>query len=184
MIVQATGGGYAVTQGGNPFLIASAGYTGSAIVGGLIIWLSRTEKGARYALWGLAGLLMFGSVLYLRGDLIGILSGVFWIGFIGLLAAKLSRDYVIFAAQFLGAIQCLAAISAVRDLIWINANTFETRNDAVAVAQMAPFGPMFWAVLWLVFAVVVVLLSLRSAWRSEDPERGVDTWRGGYSTRR
>lgn len=178
IVVEATGGGYAVTQGGTPFLIASAGYTGSAMLGGAMILMARTDQGAKIALWSLAGLLTFGMVLYVRGDVVGVVSGLFWIGLTALLAHKLKPEPRIFAAQFLGAMQCLAAITAVRDLIWINANQFETRNDAVAVAQIAPFGAMFWAVLWLVFSLVVVVICLKVAWRGTSATSpAVNTWR-------
>ncbi|MCH8979868.1 MAG: M50 family metallopeptidase, partial [Armatimonadetes bacterium] len=60
--VNANGSGVTHTLGGSPFLLATSGYVGSAIVGGLLIFGSRTVEGARKMLWVAAGFIALSMV--------------------------------------------------------------------------------------------------------------------------
>jgi hypothetical protein len=72
------GSGVTPVSGGNLLLIASAGYVGSAISGGWLVACCRSEKNAKNALIGLGGMMVLSMIVFVRGDLVGLLSGAAW----------------------------------------------------------------------------------------------------------
>lgn len=73
--VFADGSGVATGMGGNPLLISPAGYVGATAFGALVLAMARNDRGARAALLMMAWLLALSMVLWVRGDLIGLVSG-------------------------------------------------------------------------------------------------------------
>ncbi|MCH8273517.1 MAG: M50 family metallopeptidase [Armatimonadetes bacterium] len=171
ILVHADGSGLTATAGGNLFLIASAGYVGSAILGAAMIALGRTERSARAVLLVLAGVLTVGMVFWVRGDGIGVLSGVMWILLLAVLGRFLRGTGAIFAAQFLGVQQCLASAQAFLVLFQVSAFTTH-QNDAKLLAEHTGMPAVLWATLWAVFSATLILLALRRAWRGGAPDRG------------
>src|SRR5690606_21025469 len=112
IIVHATGSGEAPVAGGNLLLIASAGYIGSALVGGLMILGSRNDQTARRTLTVMFGLMAFSMLFFVRGDWVGVLSGLLWTAVLGLSAKYLKKDATVFLSQFLGVSLCLTSLQS------------------------------------------------------------------------
>ena len=110
--VLSTGDGVTPVLGGNAILTASAGYVGAAILGGLMLLSTRTEKGARTALMIAAFALTLSMTLWVRGDIAGVASGLLWIFLLFAMARGLKGDTLIFAAQFIGIQQCLRTVQS------------------------------------------------------------------------
>ncbi len=102
IVVRADGSGYALMAGGSIIPMASAGYVGTAVLGGILMAVARKGENARLALATLAGSLGFGMVLWVRGDVIGVISGLFWVGLLWLLSRKLTADQATWSVQFFG----------------------------------------------------------------------------------
>jgi hypothetical protein len=163
--VLANGSGVTQTAGGNPFLLSSAGYVGSSIVGGLLILGSGTSESARKMLWVAAGFLAFSMLFFVRGDAVGVLSGLAWIAALSLGALLLRGDGAVFAAQFLGAQQCLTSLQAFLALIAVTANDLG-HSDAGNMEQFTGVPAIVWSLAWLAFSLVAIGVGLRAAWHN------------------
>ncbi len=167
IVVYADGSGKTPMLGGSIWLVGPAGYVGAAIVGGLMMYFSRTESGARITLRVLAIALGFALIMWVRGDAVGVGSIIVWI--VGLAAASryMKGMPLLFAAQFLGLQQCLNAIHSVYTLMQISAAT-EALSEARIMEKYTMIPAFVWALMWCAFSLIVVVLSLRRAW-SESP---------------
>ncbi len=168
ILVFADGSGLAPVRGGSILLVASAGYTGAAIIGGLLIAGARTPETARRMLWLTFGFLLFSMVFFVRGDLIGIMSGLFWLAALAAAAWWLRGVQLTFAAQFLGLQQCLTSLQAFLALFTLTATT-EVQSDARILEGLSGVPAIAWASGWLVVSILCVGTSLKRAWAPASP---------------
>jgi len=164
--VYSNGSGVTLIAGGSPLLTNSAGYLGATIIGGLIIVFSRTEKGAGLTMRAIACLLLFSFVFWVRGDIVGLVSGVAWIALLFALPAKIRGRNLVFLAQFIGMQQCLESLQALYVQFKVSAYPVEIGSDAGNMAQFTGVPAMFWAVLWGAIGLGVLFVTLRFAWRN------------------
>jgi len=173
ILVLANGSGSTPVRGGSTILIASGGYVGTALVGGILLAFSRTPKQATSMLWLTFGFIVSSLVLFVRGDLIGVVSGILWAMALALMASKLSGPKSVFAAQFLGMQMALTSLQAFLVLLKVTSVT-ETHSDAMILQGVTGIPAMAWALGWTVFGILSIGLALVSAWRppartSSDP---------------
>lgn len=161
--VFADGSGLTETQGGSAFLTSSAGYVGSSIVGGLLVFGSRTAESAKKMLWVAASFLVLAMLFFVRGDAVGVGTGLLWIVLLAAGAAWLRGDAAVFAAQFLGVQQCLTSVHAFLALIAVTANDLG-HSDASNMEQATHVPAMVWSLGWLAFSLAVIGFGLRAAW--------------------
>ncbi|WP_025229041.1 M50 family metallopeptidase [Fimbriimonas ginsengisoli] len=161
--VYADGSGVTNISGGNWFLAASAGYIGAAIIGAIIMQVGRNEKSAKVTLRALAVVLAFVMILWVRGDLAGILSGFAWVAALFYASSYAKGPTILFVAQFIGIQQCLNAVHSLYELLQISALT-ERVSDAKILENQTHIPAMAWAVLWCLFSLALVTLGLRRAW--------------------
>ncbi len=160
--VFANGSGVTPVAGGNIFLEASAGYVGSSIIGALTIFFSRNQQSARITLRALSIALGLSMILLVRGDFVGIVSGILWtVCLWGL--SYLTGTKLIFAAQLLGVFQCMNAVQSMYTLLQISAFT-EGHSDAMILQQTTGIPAIVWAIGWTVFSLFVMGLTLLRAW--------------------
>jgi len=164
--VFANGSGVTLIAGGSPILTSSAGYLGATIIGGLMILFSRSEKSARLTLWTIAGILLFSFIFWVRGDLVGIVSGLVWIALLSGIPFCVKGRNLVFIAQFLGMQQCLESVQALYVQFKVSAYPVEVASDAGNMAQYTHIPEIFWAVLWGAIGLSVLYLTLRSAWKT------------------
>lgn len=151
--------------GGNLWLIGPAGYVGSAIVGAVMIWASRTVKGAELALRLLTVLLAAAMILWVRGDAVGVVAGVGWIAALLFTPRLVKKEGLLFLAQFIGLQQCLNSVKAIYTLINISAASPDAHSDAMILQEHSHIPAILWAIGWCAFSLMVVVLSLRGSWR-------------------
>ncbi|MBS1724908.1 MAG: M50 family metallopeptidase [Armatimonadetes bacterium] len=164
ILVFTDGSGVTPIFGGNVLLEASAGYVGSALVGGILIAMARDERGAKAALCTLFGFLAGSMLLFVRGDMVGVLSGIFWVPVLGLLAAKLRGHASTFAAQFLGVQLALTSLQSLLVLLKVTVSP-EPRSDALILQQISGLPAVVWAAGWSVLGLFMIGASLAIAWR-------------------
>jgi len=162
--VFADGSGVTPVAGGSMLFTASAGYVGAALVGGLLIASSRTPKRAATMLWITCLCIAISLLLFVRGDTVGVISGVFWVVALGLMARKLSGDNVVFAAQFIGMQMALTSLQAFLVLLKVTTST-ERQSDALILQDGSGIPAFVWASGWLVFGLFAIALALVSAWK-------------------
>lgn len=158
------GSGGGVTLGsGNPYAVDPAGYLGATIIGALMILSSRTERGAAITLRTVGVVLSLSLLLWVRGDLVGIVSGLAWIACLFALPVKVKGRNLVFVAQLLGIQQCLSSIQSLYILFRISAFG-GAQSDAAIMAQDTGIPALFWAVLWGLIGLGALYATLRVAW--------------------
>jgi len=163
IVVNANGSGVTPVIGGNLLLIASAGYLGASLFGAAMIYFGRAEKSARMTLLVLALLLTLSMVMWVRGDQVGIVSGLGWIVALAAMALFLRGAPLVFCCQFLGLQQCLNAVQALFALVEISAGT-EVHSDASILQSATGIPSVVWAIGWSAFSLALVVWSLKRSW--------------------
>lgn len=170
IMVFANGSGVTPVSGGSIFLSASAGYVGTAIVGALLLASSRTLKGARSMLWTTFAFLAVSLLLFVRGDTIGILSALLWLGALPLMAYRLKGEWVLFAGQFLGLQMALTSLQSLLVLLKVTVSP-EPRSDALILQQVTGVPAIVWAVGWSAFGLAAIVVALVTAWKPATQSR-------------
>jgi hypothetical protein len=170
ILVHADGSGVTPVSGGSLFLTAMAGYVGASLVGLGIMIGSRNEGGARLTMRILAGVLALCMLLWLRGDGVGLVSGVFWIGALFAIARYATGPTLLFLAQFVGIAQCANAFQSLYMLLQISAVT-TAHSDARLMEGVTGIPALAWAGIWCLFSGLLATLGLRKAWSRPLPSR-------------
>lgn len=164
--VNARQGGVMWSRGGNRFLVASAGYLGSLLIG-VVLFLSALKSGAdRVILFGVGLTLAILTALYIRD------------GFSLLFTLSASLIAFVVAGFFPHVISDLMlrvlGLASMLYVPWdIFTDTIMTRvkppgmmSDAAAIASQVGGSEALWGMIWLVFSLVnilgVVILTLRA----------------------
>jgi hypothetical protein len=143
--------GYCETTGGNAFLIASAGYLGSLVCGGILLSVARRRAWASIATAGLGILLLAVTVWFVRpvadfGFIFGILTALTLLG----AGIRLDDRVNVFLLQFIGLTSCLYAV------LDIKADTLDRPgavSDAQTLATFTGIHSNVWGLLWLAISL-------------------------------
>jgi Peptidase M50B-like len=157
-------GGVTQTVGGWPFLIASAGYLGSIVWGGLILFAAARSRNDR-ALAQVVGVIVVGATLLFTRNLFGLGFGIlFGLGLIGI-ARRLPNAFSDLFLKFLGLTSCLYVVLDIKsDLIDRAFFSFPGAvSDAQNLAAMTGIPALVWGVAWFLVACAAVVLLLRAA---------------------
>jgi hypothetical protein len=146
--------------------IASAGYMGTAAVGGVLLVLGQTKRGARGLLAALATTLAVSAALWIRNDF-----GV-WVAVAGASALAAGALFfrpaaATFTVNFIAAQACIHAVLDIRVLFRPNliVGGEVVRNSDAHNMAAATFGAAWmWAMLWLLWSFVVFFVALRVAY--------------------
>lgn len=149
MVVTPHESGYVRYVGGDPLLVASAGYVGSALFGGLMLLLAGRERWTTTIFGGLA--LLFGAmtVCFVR-NAFGVGFGLTTAMVCGLLAWK-PLPWARYVIDVLAVLSTLYAVYDLGDFLLVGATT-----DAVILARITGVPALLWAALWSVVSLFVV----------------------------
>ncbi|WP_428688505.1 M50 family metallopeptidase [Roseibium sp.] len=150
-------GGHAITRGGSRFLILSAGYVGSLVLGAGLLTIALRSEADRFVvgLFGAVTLLVTG--LYIRD--------LFPLAF-----CTLTGGGLLAMARYLGhgANDLTLRIIGLASLLYVPYDIFDDtiarsgeRSDAFLLSEEFGGPVMFWGGLWLVLSLAVVFLCLR-----------------------
>ena len=151
-------GGHVISRGGNRFLILTAGYLGSLLIGValLIAALRTTADRAVAGLFGLVTLIM--AALYIRDPFALIFSVAMGSGMLAM-ARFLGHDINDMVLRIIG----------LTSLIYVPYDIFDDtiarsgqRSDAYMLAEEFGGPTLFWGGLWLVISLIVIFVCLRS----------------------
>lgn len=156
--------GLAWSAGGIRVIVASAGYIGSAIFGGVLIALHTRWLSARTLLLGMA--IVFGllCLLFVR-NLFGIATALVLTAAMLYAGLKLAEDWrdtllKVLALQLIldGYNNLFAVLSMAR--------AGDSQTDAHTMAQLTWLPASFWAVLWIIASSAILFGVLRFAMRT------------------
>ena len=171
-------GGLAVTQGGIRFVILSAGYLGSLLIGGVILVAAADSRRDRVITGILAVVLAVVTLLFVRpwfgfGMLFGLATSVVLV----LAARFLSHAWNDFLLSLVGLTSCLYAVIDIKSDVL---DRPELQSDARMLAELTGLPTLLWGILWIGLALVGTFLFVRRALRSkpgiQGPVPGPSTW--------
>ncbi len=150
------------TYGGifSQIIVSSAGYLGAMAYGALLLFLIRRAIAARYVLIGSGALILGLTILYGLSSPFTIIMG-FGIA-AGLIAiATYATPRV--ATFFLSFLAVQSVLNAFLDLKTLFASSFwpGTRTDATNMANATGIPAIFWTLVWIVLAVVIISFAMR-----------------------
>ena len=154
--------GMAWSAGGTRWIVASAGYVGSALCGAILILLGRVLS-ARVLLYSLAVTLALSCLLFVRNGF-GALAGLS-LAVIFALAARYLRGRVSEALLWVIALQTLLdGFGAMLDLFTLSFRQ-GVHTDAHTLAALSGIPAPAWALIWGAFSAVLACAVLRLAMR-------------------
>lgn len=160
--------GTALSAGGIRWIVVSAGYIGSAIFGGILTLLSVSAVPARRVLVWLGLTLGVLSLLFVR-NLFGLAAGVVLAALLYGAGRKLRETWADSLLLLLAVQMMLNALDSVFDLVQISAASGATRTDAQIMAQATGIPAIVWAGLWSGLSLLILLATLRLAYRRVPP---------------
>jgi hypothetical protein len=140
--------------------IAAAGLVGPPIIGAMFILFSRSKLGAKIMLWILVGFIVFSEIFWVR-TLFGFGMMAFVGAFVVFALLRLAGDKLPLLAQFIGVQAALATFLNWRYLF----STHGGHSDTAHIAEQLFLPYWFWGAVIALFSAVVLVLSLRVAYR-------------------
>jgi hypothetical protein len=149
-------------------LVAAAGPMGPPIAGAILIMVSRSFKTATLSLKILGGFLLFSTLVWVR-SLFGFIA-ISILGIIilamGLKAPRWLQGFII---QFLGVQACISTYHQLDYLFSYNAGSLGL-SDTAQIQQQLLLPYWFWGALMAVASLVILVQSLRFAYRNKGIE--------------
>ncbi len=164
-------GGLTITRGGLRFVILSAGYTGSVLLGGLLLYLSSFRRWGRGLMLALAALMLLATLAFFR-NLFGVVYGLVVAAAMLASALKLPDAVNQFILRFVAVASSLYAVLDIRsDLFGAGSaalSNYGVVNDAVALARLTYLPALFWAVLWIALSFAALFFFVRLSTQVRD----------------
>jgi len=152
-------GGHVRARGGNGFLISTAGYLGSLLLGSLLFILALRSKADRIIV-GVFGIIMLTLCAFYVRDSFAL---IFCIG--GGIVALISARF--FSQQINDLLLRLIGLSS---MIYVPYDIFSDtlarshlRSDARILAENYGGTTMMWGVLWMVISLIVIMCIVKAA---------------------
>jgi hypothetical protein len=155
------GSGTTPVRGGNILVIGSAGYVGASIFGAGLILYSTTVQRAQHALLGTSFLLVISLLALVRGNPVGMVSGVI-IAILFAILGNTKNDLPIYAAQFIGVQQCLNSVTSVLTVFKMSGWTGGT-SDATILQEVTGLPAALWAFSWVAISLGLIGWSLHQS---------------------
>lgn len=149
MVVTPWQSGYVESLGGNALIIASAGYIGSALFGGIMLSLSGRQQWAQCIFIALAILFGVMTLCFVR-NLFGWIFGLGTTAIFSLLAYK-RFPFAVYMVDILAVMSSMYAIYDLSDFLLVGA-----RTDAVILASITGVPAFIWALVWSAISLLVV----------------------------
>ncbi|KPL81169.1 M50 family metallopeptidase [Herpetosiphon geysericola] len=161
--VYANGEGVAWTAGGIRWIVASAGYLSSALVGGALLILSARGISANRVtlIIGIALFVLCG--LFVR-NLFGILVGVVLAGAFIAASYKLALHLNEWLLLILGVQTILNALDSLWDLLRLSSYRRHVTSDALIMQQATGVPAILWALVWSGIALLILWQAIRFAY--------------------
>lgn len=148
---------YTYTNGTNfqRGFVASGGYTGTAVLGMILLLFRRTYRGPTVGIIGLGVLMLLSCIIYVR-NLFGLITLPIMACALILCALKLKAVHVGYLYSFLAATCSSNAVANISELFvgvgYVNGEA--TEGDAHAVADNWGGTNIMWASLWFIFGLI------------------------------
>ena len=160
--VQTDLSGVAWSAGGIRMIVASAGYVGSAVIGGVLILLYQRLLSARVLLIGIGIVLGVMCLLFVR-NLFGIASGLGLSAVCVLAGFKLGESWRDLLLMTLALQLILDGYNSLFTLFALARSS--THTDAHTMAQLTHLPASLWVLIWMLLSSFLLFHALRWSWR-------------------
>jgi len=154
-------GGLTITRGGSPFLITSAGYLGSLLMGAFVFLMAIKSRADRFVMAALGGAMLLVAALYMRE--VFALGFALVAGLAMLASAKYLKPSLNDAA--LRVIGLTSMIYVPFDILSDTILRSGLRSDAYNLAQQVGGPTILWGAIWLAISLTVVFYVLKHGLR-------------------
>ena len=157
LVINKDQGGHVISQGGNPFIILSAGYIGSLLFGVVIYIASVKSHYDKIIMMVLAIGIIVITVLLSRSLfswIFGLLSG----GAMLLMAKYLAEQYNDFALRLIG---LTSMMYAPLDIYSDTISRSYLQSDAYFLAEYLGGTTLLWGSIWMLISIAVIIYCLK-----------------------
>lgn len=142
--------------------VASAGYMGTAFLGGILLLFRRTHRGPTVGTIGIGIVILLSCALFIRNTFGAVTMSVMGVAIV-ICGWKLKARAVGYLFSFLAATTSFNAIMSIHDLFapgecYVNGQP--RYSDAHTVAELWGMSYVFWASWWFAFALIMSLIGL------------------------
>ncbi len=163
-------GGYCQYRGGNRLIVASAGYLGSLVWGGLILIVASRTDHSRIMGTIIAAVMLVVTLLRVRNTF-GVLYTAGGAVLLFVLCRFLPTWMVQVMMQFLGTASCLyVVVDIYEDVISVSQNG----SDADTLASLTDIPALFWGIVWALIAVALILYSFYLAGKARSQPEEIE----------
>ena len=159
--------GLTTTAGGSEALIAPAGYLGATLVGAAL--LLTPLRWARWALGVLAAIPLLALLRFQPASTFTALWCIVFAAALGLAAWKLRPRWAAFLQMLLGVTAGLNAFRDLMTLVFVSGSNSHLQTDAQNMSRALFLPATFWAILWTVLSVVVLVAAVLTVARRDLP---------------
>lgn len=142
-------------------IVSSAGYLGAMAYGALLLFLIRRAVAARYVLIGSGAFILGLTLIFGLGSLFTIVMGVGITAALAAMAVYGSPRVVTFFVSFLAVQSVLNALIDLKNLFFYSFVP-GAHSDAANMANATGIPAVFWTVIWIGLAFVILSLALRA----------------------
>ena len=161
-------GGITYTQGGSRFVILSAGYIGSSLIGALILWAS-TRKPWKEYLAEVFGLLIIMEAIFWVRDAFTFFFAVAMGAACIFLGTKIKGILEKLFMQLVGTVCCLYAVYDIfSDILSLRILSGQGKNDAQVLAQLTHIPAFIWGAAWIAIAAGIFLCVMKNISKTEE----------------
>src|SRR5882724_6047755 len=150
--------GLAYTRGGKRTIITSAGYIGSVLIGGLLLFLTKDNDWIAPTFVGLGIFILAFTVFYAR-NFFAILFGLLLVAMAAAAVYFVRPFYAGVALKFLAVQCCFGSWYELVGAVRISRDP-QAHSDASIMRDLTGIPAIFWAVLWSVISLAVLGFSL------------------------
>lgn len=164
LVINHQQGGHVISQGGNQFIIISAGYIGS-LLWGVAIFVATVKSHYDKLIMSLLGLSVISITVALSSSvfswIFGLLSGAAML----LMARFLADKYNDFLLRIIG---LTSMMYAPLDIYSDTISRSYLESDAYFLAEYTGGTTLFWGSIWIVISVLVIFYCLKWALKQAD----------------
>jgi hypothetical protein len=159
--------GTAWSHGGLRVVVASSGYVGSAVAGGLLVLLHQRWLSARALLLGLGAMLALSCLLFI-GNLFGAVAGLGLAALLLLAGLHLNESWRDVLLATLALQLVLDGFNSLFTVLHLSSGT-GCSTDAHTMAELTFIPAPLWALAWIAFSSFILYHALRLAFVTPAP---------------
>ena len=157
LVINQDQGGHVISQGGNRFIILSAGYIGS-LLWGVIIYMASVKSHYDKAIMAVLGISILIITLVLSRSIFSWLFGLLSGGAMLLMARYLAEKYNDFVLRLIG---LTSIMYAPLDIYSDTISRSYLQSDAYLLAEYTGGTTLLWGSIWIIISVVVIFYCLK-----------------------